>query len=47
MSQMVVVKTKKTTKVRKKKGEVPKGYHPCSSCGGSGIKANVGRKPSK
>jgi len=34
-----------TIKKRVKKGETPKGYHPCASCGGSGIKRNVGRKP--
>lgn len=45
--QIVTTKSKKTTKVRKKKGETPSGYHACPSCNGTGIKQNVGRKPSK
>ena len=36
-----------TIKKRVKKGEVPKGTHPCPSCNGLGYKQNVGRKPSK
>ena len=36
-----------TVKRRVKKGEVPKGYHACPSCGGKGFKQNVGRQPSK
>ena len=45
-TQAVKVKTKKTIKQRVKKGETPDGYHKCSACGGSGLKRNVGRKPS-
>lgn len=36
-----------TIKKRVKKGEAQKGMHPCPSCNGTGMKQNVGRKPSK
>lgn len=46
MAKQTITVTKRVKK-SDKQGKVPKGFHKCSSCGGTGLKQNVGRKPSQ
>lgn len=44
---MTKIKQTITITKRVKKGVAQAGYHPCPSCGGTGLKKNVGRGAKK
>ena len=45
MAKQIITVTKRVKKGSASSEKPPYGFHKCSSCGGTGIKQNVGRKP--